>query len=73
MDLSKGIVSIGYKWIYKRKIDTDGKIETYKTKLVAKGYSQHEGIDYQKIFLPIAMLKFICTLLAITAYYDYEI
>ena len=36
---SERIVSIGYKWIYKRKIDTDGKVETYKARLVAKGYS----------------------------------
>ena len=46
VDPTEGIVPIGYKWIYKRKIDTDGKVEIYKARLVAKGYSQHEGIDY---------------------------
>ena len=46
---------------------------TFKARLVAKDYSQREGIDYQKTFSPVAMLKSICTLLAIAAYYDYEI
>ena len=67
MDPPEGIVSIGYKWIYKRKIDADGKVETYKARLVAKDYSQHEGIDYQKTFSPVAMLKSIHTLFAIVA------
>ena len=56
-----------------KKTDVDGKVETYKARLVAKGYSQHEGIDYQKIFSSVVMLKSIHTLLAIVAYYDYEI
>ena len=51
----------------------DSKVETYKTRLVAKDYSQHEGIDYQKIFSSVVMLKSIHTLLVVVAYYDYEI
>ena len=38
-----------------------------------KGYSQHEGIDYQDTFSSVAMLKHIHTLLAVAAYFDYEI
>ena len=73
VNLPKGIVPIGCKWINKRKIDVDGKVETYKARLVIKGYSQCEGIEYQKTFLPVAMLKSIRTLLTVAAYYDYEI
>ena len=73
VDPPEGIVLIGCKWIYKRKIDINGKIETYKAKLVAKGYSQRKGINYQKIFSSVAILKFIHTLLAVAAYYDYKI
>ena len=73
VDPSEGIVPIGYKWIYKRKIRSNGKVETYKARLVVKGYSQHKGIDHHKIFLPVAILKSIHTLLAIAAFHDYEI
>ena len=73
VDPPEGIIPIGYKWIYEKKIGANGKIETYKARLMAKGYSQCEGIDYQKIFSSVAILKSICTLHAVAAYYDYEI
>ena len=41
--------------------------------LVAKGYTQKEGIDYEETFSLVAMLKSIRILLSIAAYYDYEI
>ncbi|XP_028236711.1 uncharacterized protein LOC114416027 [Glycine soja] len=69
----KDIKPIGCKWVYKKKIGADGKVETYKTRLVAKGYRQQEGIDYDETFSPMAMLKSIRILLAIATYYDYEI
>ena len=47
VDPPKDIVPIGCKWIYKRKIGANGKVDTYKARLVAKDYSQHEGINYQ--------------------------
>ena len=73
VDSPEGIVPIGCKWIYKRKIGADGKVETYKAWLVAKEYSQREGIDYHETFSPVAMLKSIRTMLAIAAFHDYEI
>ena len=69
----EGIVPIGNKWVYKRKIGSDGKVETFKARLVAKGYRQRQGIDYEETFSPVAMLKSIRILLAIAAYLDYEI
>ena len=59
VDRLEGIAPIGCKWIYKRKIGPDGKVDTYKTRLVAKGYSQKEGIDYQETFSLVEMIKFI--------------
>ena len=73
VDPPERIVPIGCKWIYKKKIGSDGKIEIYKAGLIMKGYSQCEGIDYHKIFLPVAILKSIHTLFAIIVFYDYEI
>ena len=48
-------------------------MSTYKAQLVEKGYSQKYGIDYDETFSPMAMLKSIRIILAIAAYYDYEI
>ena len=72
IDPPEGIVPIGCKWIFKRKIGADGKVEIYKARLVAKGFRQRQGVDYEETFLPVAMLKFIQILLAIAVYYDYE-
>ena len=69
----KGVKPIECKWIYKRKIQPDGKVETFKARLVAKCYTQKEGIDYEETFSPVAMLKSILILLTVTASLDYEI
>ena len=48
-------------------------MEPFKAKLVGKGFIQKEGIDYEKTFLPVDMLKSIWILLSIASYFDYEI
>ena len=48
-------------------------METFKARLVAKRYTQKQGIDYDETFSPVAMLKFIRILLSTTAALDYEI
>ena len=73
VDLPESVRPIGCKWIYKKKRGVDGKVETFKTRLVAKGYTQMEGVDYEETFSPVAMLKSIRFLLSIVAALDYEI
>ncbi|KAA0050105.1 gag/pol protein [Cucumis melo var. makuwa] len=73
VDLPEGVKPIGCKWIYKKKRDSAGKVQTFKVRLVAKGYTQREGVDYEETFSPVAMLKSIRILLSIATFYDYEI
>jgi len=73
VDPPNGMRAVECKWISKKKIDADRKVHIYKARLVAKGFCQIQGVDYDETFLPVAMLKSIRILLAIAAYYDYEI
>ncbi|PKI39326.1 hypothetical protein CRG98_040283 [Punica granatum] len=73
VDPPESIVPIGNKWVFKRKIGADGKVEIYKVRLVAKGYRQRQGVNYEETFSPVAMLKSIRIMLVIAAHYDYEV
>ncbi|KAK8515201.1 hypothetical protein V6N12_019249 [Hibiscus sabdariffa] len=69
----EGIKLIGCKWVFKKKTDMDGNEQTYKGRLVAKGFPQIHGVDYDETFSPVAMFKSIRILLAVAAFHDYEI
>ncbi|KAK8694820.1 hypothetical protein V6N13_072364 [Hibiscus sabdariffa] len=70
---SEGIKPIGCKWVFKKKTDMDGNVQTYKGRLVAKGFRKIHGVDYDETFSPVAMFKSIRILLALAAFHDYEI
>jgi hypothetical protein len=53
--------------MYKIKTNFDESIERYKTKLVAKGFSQQYGMDYEETFAFVAKITTNCTLIAITS------
>ncbi|KAJ9561441.1 hypothetical protein OSB04_006601 [Centaurea solstitialis] len=72
-DLPQHCKAIGRKWVFKKKTDMDGNVHTFKARLVAKGFTQTHGIDYDETFSPVAMLKSIRILMAISAYFNYEI
>jgi len=59
---------IGTKWVFRKKLDEDGNITKNKAKLVAKGYRQEEGIDYDKTYAPVARLEAICLLLSYASF-----
>ncbi|KAJ9546797.1 hypothetical protein OSB04_019340 [Centaurea solstitialis] len=72
-DLPQHCRAVGRKWVFKKKTDMDGNMHTFKARLVAKGFKQTHGIDYDETFSPVAMLESIRILMAISAYFNYEI
>ncbi|GJT47135.1 retrotransposon protein, putative, ty1-copia subclass [Tanacetum coccineum] len=64
---------VGSKWLFKKKTDMDGAVYIFKARLVAKGFTQTYGVDYEETFSPVADIRAIRILIAIAAYYDYEI
>lgn len=70
--LPLGRRAIASKWVFKKKVNHNGTIR-HKARLVIKGCQQRAGIDYEETFAPVAMLKTIRILLALAAFYDWEV
>ncbi|GKB06968.1 putative ribonuclease H-like domain-containing protein, partial [Tanacetum coccineum] len=68
VDLPKGKHAIGTKWVYRNKKDKRGIVVRNKERLVAQGYTQEEGIDYDEVFAPVAMIEAIRLFLAYASF-----
>ena len=64
---------IGTKWIFRNKIDEEGNAVRNKSRLVAQGYSQMEGVDYDETFVPITRMESIRSLLALACYLRFKL
>ena len=64
---------IGTKWIYRDKQDEHGQVVRNKARLVAQGYTQVEGINFDETFAPVARLKAIRMFLAFACYRNFRI
>ncbi|KAL8116743.1 hypothetical protein AgCh_023048 [Apium graveolens] len=71
--LPKGRKAIDLKWIYKIKRDAAGNITKHKARIVAKGYVQRQGVDFDEVFAPVTRIETIRLLLALTAKGNWEV
>ncbi|GJR09897.1 putative ribonuclease H-like domain-containing protein [Tanacetum coccineum] len=73
VDLPHGKRAIGTKWVYKNKKDERGIVIRNKARLVAQGYTQEEGIDYDEVFALVARIEAIRLFLAYASFKDFVV
>ena len=73
VELPDGKKAIGCKWVFKTKKDSLGNIERYKARLVTKGFTQKEGIDYTETFSPVSKKDSLRIILVLVAHFDMEL
>lgn len=71
--IPSGVKPITSKPVLRVKFDKNGGIERYKIRIVARGFTQKPGIDYQDVFAPVANLESVRIILALAARYDLEL
>nr|GEV41745.1 putative ribonuclease H-like domain-containing protein [Tanacetum cinerariifolium] len=73
VDLPNGKRAIGTKWIYRNKKDERGIVVRNKARLVAQGYTQEDGIDYDEVFALVARIEAIRPFLAYALFKDFVV
>jgi len=73
VELPEGCKRVGCKWVFKTKRDSQGNIERYKAQLVAKGFTQKDGINYKETFLLVSKKDSFRIIMALVAHYDLEL
>ncbi|GKC96644.1 putative ribonuclease H-like domain-containing protein [Tanacetum coccineum] len=72
VDLPSGKKAIGTKWVFRNKKDERGIVIRNKARLVAQGYRQEEGINYDEVFAPMARIEAIRLFLAYAAFMGFK-
>ena len=69
----KGRKVIGSKWAFRVKRGPDGSIQKHKARIVAQGFTQVEGIDFDQTFTPVAKFSSLRTVFALATKHDLEL
>jgi hypothetical protein len=72
-NLPRGHKAIGLKWVFKVKRDENGKIVKYKARIVAKGYVQRQGVDFEEVYAPVARIESVRLVLALAAHVGWTV
>ncbi|GJS03387.1 putative ribonuclease H-like domain-containing protein [Tanacetum coccineum] len=72
-NLPNGKRAIGSKWVFRNKKDERGIMIRNKARLVAQGYTQEEGINYDEVFAPVARIEAIRLFLAYASFKDFVV
>jgi hypothetical protein len=69
----KGRKVIGSKWVFRVKRGPDGSIQKHKARIIAQGFTQVEGIDFDQTFAPVAKFSSLQTVFALATKHDLEL
>lgn len=73
VELPAGREAVGSKWVFKLKTGADGTVERYKARLVAQGYTQKYGTDYDETFCPVVRQESLRVLLTLSVRYGFKL
>ena len=73
VELPNGVKAVECKWVFKTKNDSLSIIERHKVRLVAKGFTQREEIDYIETFSPVSKKDSLRIIMALIAHFDFDL
>jgi len=71
VELPEGENTIALKWVFRTKYHADRSIQKHVARLVVKGYSQQQSIDYEETFTPVSFFETVRTPLALAAHLNW--